>query len=250
MGTDTAAATTPAPRVGSAGRRALLVATVVTIALYLVPGGDVAARPLVWMSTLAHELGHAAATTAVGGEVASVQVFADGSGVTTGSAPAGRLRTAVVAAGGLLGPAVLAALLFALAGRGRHARIAAGGLGMALLLTLPFALRGLLAVAVGAVVAAALLLVAVRGRAAVTQVLLVFLAIQLALSVFSRGDYLFTGTAMTATGPHPSDSAQIAGALFGPYWLWGAVFGLISVVVLGVGIVTFLHRAGRPAITR
>lgn len=244
MGPDTSSI--PSPRVGSAGRRALLAATVVTIALYIVPGGDVAARPLVWMSTLAHELGHAAATTAVGGEVSSVQVFTDGSGVTTGSAPAGRLRTAVVAAGGLVGPALLAALLFVLAGRSRHARLAAGGLGLALLLTLPFALRGVLAVTVGAVVAAALLLSAVRGRPAVTQVLLVFLAIQLSLSVFSRGDYLFTGTAVTAAGPHPSDSAQIANALIGPYWFWGAVCGLLSIVVLCVGIVTFLHRAGRP----
>ena len=247
MGTDVA--TAPAPRVGSVGRRALLAATVVTIALYVVPGGDVAARPLVWMSTLAHELGHAAATTAVGGEVSSVQVFADGSGVTTGSAPAGRLRTAAVAAGGLVGPAVLAAVLFVLAGRSRHARAAAAALGVALLLTLPFALRGVLAVVVGAVVAATLLLAAVRGRPSITQVLLVFLAIQLALSVFSRGDYLFTGTAITATGTRPSDSAQIADALIGPYWFWGAVCGLVSVVVLCVGIVTFLHRAGRPRMT-
>lgn len=240
--------TTAAPRVGSTGRRALLAAVVATMALYVVPGGDIVARPLVWVATLAHELGHAAATAAVGGEVEAVQVFADGSGVTMGTAPAGRLRTAAVAVGGLLGPAAVAALLFALGGRSRSARVAAGVLGIALLLTLPFALRGLLAVVVGAVVAGALLLAALRAPPAVTQVLLVFLAVQLSLSVFSRGDYLFTDTAMTVAGPRPSDSAQMAAALIGPYWLWGAVTGLVSVLVLGVGIVTFLHRAGRPQV--
>ncbi len=234
------------PRVGNTGRRALLAAVVATVALYAVPGAENVARPLIWVATLAHELGHAAATTAVGGEVASVQVFADGSGVTTATTPTGRLRTAVVAAGGLIGPAVLAALLFVLGGRTRTARASSAVLGLALLATLPFALRGTLAVVVGAVVAAALLLSALRARPAVTQVLLVFLAVQLSLSVFSSGDYLFTDTAVTAAGARPSDSAQIAEALIGPYWLWGAVCGALSVLVLGVGLVTFLHRAGRP----
>ena len=235
-------------RVGDTARRALLAAVVATIALYVVPGGDVVARPLVWVATLAHELGHAAATAAIGGEVGSVQVFSDGSGVMTGTAPAGRLRAAAVAAGGLLGPAAVAALVFALSGRSRTARIAAGALGGALLLTLPFALRGVLAVIVGAVVGGMLVLAALRAPPAMTQVLLVFFAIQLSLSVFSRGDYLFTDTAVTVAGAQPSDSAQMAGALFGPYWLWGALCGLASVVVLGVGIVTFLHRARRPQV--
>ena len=238
--------TAGAPRVGPTGRRALLAAVVVTVALYAIPGGQIAALPLLWIATLAHELGHAAATTAVGGEVDAVQVFFDGSGLTSGTAPVGRVRSAIVSAGGLVGPAVLAALLFGLGGRSRHARVAAGGLGAALLLTLPFALRGTLAVLVGAGVAAVLLLAALRAPPALTQVLLVFLAVQLSLSVFSSSDYLFTDTAVTAAGPQPSDSAQIAAALVGPYWLWGAVCGLLSILVLCVGIVTFLHRAGRP----
>ena len=225
----------------------LLIAVVATAVLYAVPGGDLLGRPLVWLSTLVHELGHAAVTVAVGGEVVAVKVFADGSGVTSSLRPPGRLTAAAVAAGGLIGPAVMAAVVFGLARSARRARLTAGGFGLALLLTIPFALRGVLAVTLGLVVGLGLLLTAARAPAARTQVAVVFLAVQLALSVFSRGDYLFTDTASTATGTHASDSAQIAGALVGPYWLWGALCGAVSVVVLAIGLVTFLHRAGRSA---
>ena len=230
--------------VGGGARGALLTAAAVTIALYVVPGGDILARPLLWVATLAHELGHAAVTTAVGGEVVSVEVFADGSGVATSSRPAGRLRTAATAAGGLLGPAAVAAALFALARRPRAARITAAATGAVLLAAVVFALRGPLALVLGVVLGVGLLALAWRAPPTVTQVVLVFFAVQLALSVFSRGDYLFTPTAITANGAQPSDSAAIAAALVGPYWLWGALCGLVSVLVLGVGLVTFLHAAG------
>lgn len=241
--------TATAPRgassgVGSGARGALLAAAAVTIALYVVPGGDILARPLLWISTLAHELGHAAVTTAVGGEVLSVEVFADGSGVATSSRPAGRFRTAATAAGGLLGPAAVAAALFALARRPRAARATAAVTGAVLLATVVFALRGPVALILGVVLGVGLLALAWRARPTITQVVLVFFAIQLALSVFSRGDYLFASTAVTGSGAHPSDSAAIAAALIGPYWLWGALCGLVSVLVLGVGLVTFLHAAG------
>ena len=233
-------------QVGATGRRVLLGAMVATIVLYLIPGGDLVARPLLWLSTLVHELGHAAVTALVGGEVVSVYVFADGSGVTTGLRPEGRLAGAAVAAGGLVGPAAVAALVFALSRVPRRARVTAGVLGAVLLATLPFMLRGPLAIGLGLLLGVTLIAMALRASAGTTQVVAVFLAVQLALSVFSRGDYLFTPSAQTATGTHVSDSGQIAAALIGPYWLWGALCGLLSVLVLAVGLVTFLHRATRP----
>ena len=232
--------------VGATGRRVLLVAVVGTAALYAIPGGDLVARPLLWLSTLVHELGHAAVTALVGGEVVSVYVFADGSGVTTGLRPAGRLASAAVAAGGLVGPAAVAALVFGLSRSPHRARLTAGALGIALLATIPFALRGVLAIVLAALLGGVLVALALRASAGSTQVVVVFLAVQLALSVFSRGDYLFTPSAQTANGTHVSDSGQIAAALVGPYWFWGAVCGLVSVAVLAVGLVTFLHRATRP----
>ena len=68
------------------------------------------------------------------------------------------------------------------------------------------------------------------------QVALVFLAVQLSLSVFSRSDYLFT--------PGTSDVGAIESALFLPYWFWGAVCGGFSVVVLAIGAFAFLRGRG------
>lgn len=227
---------TPTPPVSRSGRRALLAAVGLTAALFAVPGGNVVGRPLVWMSTLFHELGHAVATTAVGGEVVAVRVDADGSGVTQGRRPAGRLRAALVAAGGLVGPAAFAGLLFAASRRQRYVRVAAVALGGALLLAVPFTLRGPIAVILGLALGAAAIVLGLRARPAVAQIALLFVAVQLALSVFSRHEYLFTATAHTALGAVPSDSAHIATALGGPYWLWGAICGGISVIILLGGL--------------
>lgn len=216
--------------------RAILAAAAITLALYLIPGGDLLSRPLVWTSTLFHELGHSAVSAAVGGEVVATRVFADGSGVAETRRPPGRLRAAAVAAGGLVGPAAGAALLFWVGRRRTRARVGAAVLGGALLLAVVFALRGPIAITLGLVLGAAGLLLALRAPPAWAQVAVLFLAAQLALSVFSRADYLFTATAQTGSGAAPSDSAAIATALIGPYWFWGAVCGLLSVAVLAVGL--------------
>jgi membrane-associated phospholipid phosphatase len=76
----------------------------------------------------------------------------------------------------------------------------------------------------------------------------VFLAVQLALSVFSRGDYLFTDVARTGEGTFPSDVANMSSALFLPYWFWGALCGAFSVAVLALGLRAYLGVvAAEPA---
>ena len=67
------------------------------------------------------------------------------------------------------------------------------------------------------------------------------------MSVFSRGDYLFTPTADTAKGIMPSDVANIAEELLLPYWFWGAVCGIFSVVCLVVGIRSAIKTIQRPS---
>jgi hypothetical protein len=237
----TSEVSTTAP-VSRGGRQGLLAAAAVTALLFAVPGGDLVGRPLVWVSTLFHEMGHAVATSAVGGDVVAVRVYADGSGVTQGRRPPGRVRAAVVAAGGLVGPAAFAGVLFAAGRRRRFVRPASVALGAALLLAVPFTLRGAIAVLLGVVLGALAVVLGTRARPAVAQFALLFLAVQLALSVFSRREYLFASTAQTGIGPVPSDSAQIATALGGPYWFWGAVCGLVSVAILVVGLLATLRE--------
>src|SRR5690242_6212661 len=95
---------TPPPR----AHRAPIAAGALTVVLYGVPFLRVLALPLLWLSTLVHEMGHGVVAVLVGGHFTSFQMWWDGSGIahTDGVGRGG--PEALVAAGGLLGPAAVA----------------------------------------------------------------------------------------------------------------------------------------------
>jgi hypothetical protein len=223
---------------------------VVTAALFAIPQARPIAYPLILLSTVAHELGHGLTAIAVGGDFRQLQMFSDGSGVASWAGSGGRVQQALVAAGGLVGPAIAAAILLLVGSRPRGARLALGFVGGALLLTTVLLVRNPFGVAFIAGVGLLALAVAIRAPLAAAQATLVFVAVQLALACFSRSDYLFTAVAETSAGPMPSDVAQIAEALFLPYWFWGAVCAVVSLLALVGGMTGFMHatRSG-PATT-
>lgn len=223
----------------SRARWALVVSAVVTVALYLIPYGHYVAYPLLLISTLVHELGHGVAAVLVGGDFISFKMWADGSGVALHTAPPGGAANAFIAAGGLCGPAVVAAGMIALAPRPKWARYALGGFGVVLALALLLVVRNGFGVAFTAILAAVSLLIALRGGAQLAQGALLFLAVQLALSVYSRGDYLFMQWANTEAGRMPSDSQHMAMAMGGSYWFWGGLCAAFSVAMLAAGAWAF-----------
>lgn len=220
-------------------RLMLGLSVAVTLILYWIPYGRYFVYPLLLLSTLAHEMGHGIAAELVGGDFDQFLMWSDGSGVarylTTGS----RIGQAVVAIGGLLGPAVAAAALFALARSPRNARRVFVGIGLVLTLLLLLYVRNLFGFFFVGLLVFLCLAIGRFAHDEMAQLLLVFTAVQLALSVFSRGDYLFTPVAETSAGAMPSDVAQIAEALFMPYWFWGAACGAFSLLVLWHGFRSF-----------
>ena len=212
-----------------------------TLALPHIPGGRWAWWPLMLLSTLVHELGHGLAAVFVGGDFVSLRMFADGSGVATTAHSGGRTAGAIIAGGGLVGPAIVACGLFFLARTERRARVAMGLLAGVLLLATVLVVRNLFGVAFVLGISGLLVAITCFGSAWLARFGLVFLAVQLSLSVFSRGDYLFTPVARTGAGTMPSDVAQIADALLLPYWVWGGLCGLISVAVLVLGMWLYLR---------
>ncbi|MBI4701548.1 MAG: M50 family metallopeptidase [Deltaproteobacteria bacterium] len=205
------------------------------------------AWPLMLVSTFAHEMGHGIAALCVGGSFGEFRMWPDGSGVASVAAGTGRLTAALVSAGGLIGPAMAAAGLFGLARGERRARVALVGLVAGLLVVLALFVRGWFGLLFALTMAAVLALLARFGSAWLARLGLVFVAVQLALSVFTRADYLFTPVAHTSAGELPSDVAQIARALLLPYWFWGALIGALSVAVLLVGLWLYLRPQGRGA---
>lgn len=220
-------------------RWVLAGSVVATLLLYAF--GGVLAYPLVYLSTLVHELGHGMAAIIVGGRFDTFHMWSDASGLAEAY---GRTnwQQALICAGGLVGPALGAAAGLALSRRPRWARAGLAAIGLFLVWAMIFKVRGVFGLGVAAVIVASTLGVALRGRAGWAQLVLAFLSVQLALSVFSRGDYLFEKSAHVGGVDRASDAAVMGQMLGGPYWLWGALVGLVSVAALAVGSWLMLRR--------
>lgn len=217
-----------------------------TAALYLIPYGAILAYPLLLLSTLFHELGHGVVAMLTGGSFESLAIYADGSGVASHRSSGGDLVHALTAAGGLIGPAVVAGIAFA-AGRSKSgARGFLVVVGVAVGIAVALVVRNGFGVFFSGAFVLVVLALGLRGSAAAAQLGTVFLATQLALSVFSRADYLFTDVAVTGGGTMPSDTSVMASALGGTYWIWGLACGGFSLAVLAAGVMWFLRALRRP----
>src|SRR5690606_20993704 len=137
-----------------------------------------------------------------------------------------------------------ALVLFALARSERWARVGLAGLTLGLLAAELLVVRNLFGLAFVGALALALGAIVRFGDAWWARFTLVFLAVNLSVSVFTRGDYLFTATARTAAGTLPSDVASIAEALLLPYWFWGALCGAVSLAALVAGLWIYLRGEG------
>ncbi|WP_298856429.1 M50 family metallopeptidase [uncultured Aquimonas sp.] len=194
------------------------------------------ARPLIWLGTLFHELGHGIAAIALGGELVQLAIYADGSGVAMHRGAYSGLDRALIAAAGPLG-APLAGLGFFIALGHRHAaRLLLAVLAVFLALAILLWVRNLFALGFVAALALGLAWVAWRGDDPVVLAVTAFVAVEMSLSAFTRVDYLFSAGANTGAGTLPSDTAQIAQALGLTYWIWGALLALISIGIVGLGL--------------
>src|SRR3982751_5145573 len=202
----------------------MIVSLLVTAVLYAIPFGRTLAWPLVLLSTLAHELGHGLAAAVLGGKFEALRMYPDASGVALWRGALGRFAVWTVAGAGLVGPALAAFCLLAFGRTPRGAKAMLGCIGTALIVIALLVAGNAFALVFIVILAVALLV-----------------AVQLALAVFSRSDYLFTPTARTASGTAPSDVAVMASALFLPYWFWGALCGGLSLLLLAAGAKRFFR---------
>lgn len=233
----------PIPRPGEvlaaskSGKIALIIAIAVSVGLTLLPFGlySLIGWPLMLFSTFAHEMGHGLTALLLGGNFQKFVMSPNGAGTAFFSLPAGSpVGGAIVAAGGLVGPAVLAAIFFRMSRTPALARMALRILSGFCFLAVLLVVRNGFGVAYALIVGfTSLLLTGKFIPSKVTHFTVVFLAVQLSICVYTRSDYLFTEWA----GPGaPSDVAQMAHALFLPYWFWGGVCAAFSALVLLYGV--------------
>jgi hypothetical protein len=212
----------------------LVAAAGLTVLLWRFPGGNYLLYPFTLLATWFHEMGHGLTALLLGGEFHRLEIYPNGSGLAiySGELFLGRVGRALVAAAGPMGPP-LAGALFILASRRRStAWLGLVFLGSLLLLSTllwvrsPFGLLLLPAMGLG------ILAVACWASPWLRGFVLQFLGVQACVSTYHQVDYLFMEGAVINGRLILSDSSQIAQSLFLPYWFWGGVMAVFSLVVL------------------
>jgi hypothetical protein len=214
----------------------LVIAALVAIALErVVPFGRQALYPFTLLATWVHEMGHGIAALLVGGRFASLEVFADASGLAHTQESLG-FAWATVSAGGLIAPPLVGALVLATARGPRRARVVLLLLALALAASIALWVRSLAGLIAMPLVALAIGAVAWFGSPDERQLFAQFLGVLLGLDTVTRIDYLFTGSARIGGVDRPSDVANIATAIGGTYWMWGAILAALSLALLAGGL--------------
>jgi hypothetical protein len=242
------------PRVPESPRRqagiVLVGSIAITLAMFLIPSPENTwwlLAPFRWLHIYVHEFGHGMAAILAGGEFDKFEMYTY-SGLAH-TRVGGDLANAFVCAGGLCGPAVVGGVFLATGSRVKWARYALGAFGAFIALSRGLWTRTPFGWAFGAVLAALALLVAVKAKPALAQMVLVFLGTQLALSVYTGGGYLFTQFVEIQSGyKGPSDTQQMATYIGGPYWFWGIVCAAFSVIVLLGGLWLYVRPERKPKV--
>jgi hypothetical protein len=211
----------------------LLGAGLLTVILWNVPYGQFVLYPFTILGTWFHEMGHGLTALLVGGTFHKLELYPNGSGVAYSSLAEGsRLARAATAAGGLIAPAFVGALLIILGKKPKWAKAGLLALGGFILLSVLIWVRSLFGFFIMALLGAAIITIAVKGKDGLRFFMVQFLGIQAWASMYLSVDYMFSDKAHVGGAIHLSDTAAIAEQLFLPYWVWGGLISIFALLLL------------------
>lgn len=203
----------------------LLAAAFLTILLWRVPYGSYAVYPFTILATWFHEMGHGLTAWALGGQFDRLLLYPDGSGAALHHAGIewGRLRRALVAAGGPMGPAIAGSLFVVSTRWQRSAPAVLTLLALGIAASIVLWVRTSFGIAALGGLASLMFIAALRLPAAMQVFLVQFLGVQACISCYRQIGYLLTRTVVIDGNVMLSDTGQIARQLLLPYWFWGAL---------------------------
>jgi hypothetical protein len=229
----------------------LLIATVITIALWFIPYTEYLVYPIRLFVTFIHEGSHALASLLTGSSVQSLTVTTDGSGMVY-SLPSNWFAALLISSAGYLGTTAFGVLLLVLIRRAYSARIILTvsaifvgimtlGFGFLAPLWNIFSAQvtfGSVAFTVfsGALLTVGLLAMAKYASLKAAQFALSFLAVQCLLNAFLDLKTLFFINAPFVGSDIHTDAANMAMATGLPAFAWVFIWIGISVLMLSVGL--------------
>lgn len=205
----------------------LWLAAVVSLALSMTAWGHYVLYPFKLFTTWVHECGHAAMAVLLGGDVHSVTIQPDTSGLTQSVVPSWRIFRGLVSSAGYLGASVMGCLLVVATRANRWAHRVIWVIGALMLLTLVLWIRNVFGAVVVLGWGAALVVMGRHGKGPISQFLLSFLAVQVGLNALFDIRVLF----MLEPGQH-SDAETMQRLFFLPAELWAFLWMVMSAVML------------------
>jgi Peptidase M50B-like len=219
------------PEVERMGLTWLIVAAIATILLWQVPTGDYILYPFTILATWFHEMGHGLMALMLGGQFQKLEIFGNGSGVATYriAQSLGPIGPALVAAAGPMGPPIAGAALILASRSFKAASLSLKILGGFLLVSTLVWVRSLFGFVAIPLLGLIILGIALKAPRWVQGFSIQFLGVQACISTYHQLDYLFS---YSAGYLGISDTAQMQKYLFLPYWFWGALMAIASLVIL------------------
>lgn len=215
----------------------LALAALVFFLLPRLPFGNAIQWPFVIVTTFVHELGHGLMAIAVGGDFLKMEIYRNASGLafTQGATPG--LLLALIAAAGLIAPAVCAGL-FILAGRSESnsSRLLIV-FSVVILLSCAFWVRTAFGLIVLVTFAAFFLFLSQKAKGAFDQFAVQFMGVHMLVDTIDRSmSYAFKSSANVAGQLRSSDTGVIAENLGGSYFFWAIIIALLSLMILAVSL--------------
>jgi hypothetical protein len=209
----------------------LIAAAIATIVLWQLPAGDYILYPFTILATWFHEMSHGLMALVLGGQFRKLEIFDNGSGVASYAmslslAPIG---PALVAAAGPMGPPIAGSVLILASRSFKTATLSLKILGGFLLLSTLIWVRSLFGLIAIPLLGLIILAIAFKAPRWLQGFAIQFLGVQACVSTYHQLDYLFSYSA----GPLGlSDTGQIQQRLLLPYWFWGGLMAIASLVIL------------------
>ncbi|MGB7374231.1 M50 family metallopeptidase [Pontixanthobacter sp.] len=216
----------------------LILAGVLVMFLPQLPLGNYIIYPFTILTTWFHEMGHGLTAMLLGYDFELLKIFPDGSGFAQSYSigPKSAIASALVSAGGPLGPSMIGSILILASSRKKYWRPALAGLAAAITLSTIIWVRSITGIIVLPLIAAAVIAISLRGADWLVRFALQFLGILAAMSMFRDWDYLFSQSANIGGQVILSDTGAIAEVLLLPYWFWAIVIIIISGVMIGASL--------------
>lgn len=229
----------------------LLIATVITIALWFIPFAEYLVYPIRLFTTFIHESSHALMALLTGGSVSSLTIASDGSGVVY-SVPSGFFGQILTASAGYLGTTAFGVFLLYLIRKSFSPNKVLTGLSLYIMaITVVFSIVfsffnifslqvGISSVAftilAGMSISAALFIAGKYSSIKTANFAVAFLAVQCLFNAFLDLKNLFMINAPLIGSDIKTDAANMANATGLPAIAWVAIWILVSAVMISIGL--------------